>query len=168
MNYLVRTTGYYLRTTTVIKVPMNPEIIHDIKSELRSTYYENVPRRPTKISENVKIISRQLEVHVGLCEFVGEFPSVTSVTPLNTNTKNAEGIPYRMGTEKCAVENGPLPLHKICEVLLKSKTLLDEIIQLYEKKAPEPVVFSLADTNRTWKREVGHGMPIDNTVYEKY
>ena len=43
---------------------------------------------------------------------------------------------------------------------IEIKQLINEMVQLYEKTASETVVFSTADTNRIYNREIGHGMPM--------
>ena len=34
------------------------------------------------------------------------------------------------------------------------------MMNLYETKASEVVVFSLADSDRVWKKEIAHGLPL--------
>ena len=50
------------------------------------------------------------------------------------------------------VENS-MSIEDACKVLLNSKDVIQNVKKLYHKKASEVVVFTLSDTDRTWKRE---------------
>ena len=146
-------------TTTVLKIPYVASFVDNLLSEVKTLYYTNVPHRPTKSSDKRKGLLQQIDECIQSCEFLGEFPSVTCLEENNTDIENLPGEPYCMG-RRTSTNSINLPTDTVCKTLLKSKSVLESMKQIYHKKASEVVLFSLSDTDRTWQKEIGHGMPV--------
>ena len=84
-------------STTVLKVPYNKDIVNDMIKEVKSVYYNEVPRRPTRISENAKQISKTLITHQKSCELIGEFKSATAINTFHP--QQTGNSPYVFGSK---------------------------------------------------------------------
>ena len=145
-------------TTTVLQIPENKTIVKGLLAEAKEIYYSDVPRRPTKLSDRTKHLSSQIDEHIKTCEFLGEFPSVTCVqnerkTVSEIKGTHRLGIPTTLNCSQVSVECA-------CKTLLKSQSVIRAMMNLYDKKASEVVLFSIADSDRVWKKEIAHGLPI--------
>ena len=77
----------------------------------------------------------------------------------NTEIEKLSGKPYCMG-RRTSTNSINLPTDAVCKTLLMSKSVFESMKQIYHKKASEVVLFSLFDTDRTWQKAIGHGMPV--------
>ena len=101
---------------------------------------------------------KQLEKEVETCKFVGEFPSAATI--IETSHFSRSGSAHLYGTDTIKENEADITVDTLCKIVLKTQNLLRDLMKLHKKIASEAIVFSLADTDRTWKREIGHGMPI--------
>ena len=118
---------------------------------------------PTKTDKYIKQLEIEIDEHVQKCEFVGEFPSIiiNTTTCLESEVSTTmPDYPFVHATKKRSTTRRSTTSRVSCEAaikaLLKASTLMKESISFYKKKASEVVVFTLADSDRTWKKEIGH------------
>ena len=153
-------------SSTLFKVQENKYITDWLVWEVTNEYYSNPQRRPTKLLPEVKMMKTEISAHASQCEFLGEFPSALSICK-DANQQSNEyveyGSPYvnsistNEGSSTC---QSTITIEEVCQTLMKSEKVLKDIRRMYQKKASEVVVFTLSDSDRSWKREIGHGLPF--------
>ncbi|KAK3100790.1 hypothetical protein FSP39_025403 [Pinctada imbricata] len=77
-------------SSTLFRVPFDKEIADKILSEAVRDYYASTPKRQTKLSPEVKQLSKSVGDYVKQCEFLGEFPSAKTL--LMDNQRHLKSI----------------------------------------------------------------------------
>ena len=146
-------------STTVFEIPTSDEIVTDVLKEAQALVTSPMRRKPTKRSQKVLEISDKIGKHGQNCIFLGEFPSIN-----NTKSSEQRGVlencPYKVNTANATPPDILISKDETYETLVKCITLIKNFMDLYNKKASEVVVFTLADSDRCWNKEIGHGIPV--------
>ena len=146
-------------STTVFEIPSDPELVKDILTEVKTCYHTDVIRKPTRRSRKAIAISEKVDNHRKSCQLLGEFPSICRIIRGTENFDVRDGYPYKIH-EKTVDGESLVTTGDACKMLLQCITTMKNAIDLYNKKASEVVVFTLADSDREWSQEIGHSIPV--------
>ena len=140
-------------STTLFEVPPGKEIADSIYKITDSLYHIQIPKRPSRISEDSRNLKEQLRSHVGKCIFIGEFPSVKGLLGHDSHTGTNMNADDTENVNTCHYD-------ELLKAMLKGKTSVQECYELLRQHASQVVVYLLADLDRLWKPEQPHAVPV--------
>ena len=117
----------------------------------------NVPKRPSRVSEASKAIKSSLCELRSRCDFLGEFPSVQGL--VSGKFQNSVGSPYSVPPSKEHISSNYKYDDNVKRLLLRHE-LLTDVYELNRQIASQLVVVLLADLDRLWKLEEPHAVPV--------
>ena len=136
-------------STTVFIVPTKDDLCMEIKEHVEKVYYQRIPKRPHRLSQDSKNLKEKLHKVTDECEFVGEFPSVHGTY----NSDNVLSADSTLNVAACTYR-------ETLKALLKGKQALTDSYELQRQHASQVVVYLLSDLDRLWKPEEPHAVPI--------
>ncbi|XP_076088264.1 uncharacterized protein LOC143058683 [Mytilus galloprovincialis] len=143
-------------STTVIKAKFDEDLWNLMESEIKNLYGIPIPKKPTRISENVKNIKlRMKSYNENFTEFLCEVPSLKG-----TCTEIAQTIPESPYLFPIHIETISIPLNNMDILFTEIISSLREAFEICRKKASEVLVWLLSDTDRNWNEEIPHSLPI--------
>ena len=147
-------------STTVYHMKANDELVDIAVEKIKNIYYSKTPKMPTKITDDVKDLAKSLNSYRLTAEFIGEFPSLLRV-PRETispgrNSKSPYLLPLAMDTTDCIDQ---MTLNELLDIAIKATKCVEESYRLRKPIASEVLVY-LSDMDRSWDKEIGHGIPI--------
>lgn len=146
------------QSSTVFRMKCNVNLLKKVFDEVNRLYYAEIPKRPTRIEAETRKINDEVKAEVFKAELLCEIPSVVASSKPATrqNTKS----PYYQTVKTSSAIDTDLQITDVVQCLVKCKKTILEAYSFQKPVASEVMIYLLSDMDRTWKQEIGHGLPV--------
>lgn len=148
-------------STTVFKMKPNQHLVESVIEEVQNVYYGDYPSVPTKLSDKARLLKQLVVDEAEKAEFLGEFVSVTAHCSVRSQSlADEDSVYYHQQGNEVHHERQSVWFETVVQYLHKAIKQVSEAYEYQKPMASEVLVYLISDMDRTWNREIGHGLPI--------
>lgn len=149
---------YSPESTVIMHVTKDIELWDLMWEELNTVYDKGNERRPTRFSENTKIMKSKIPQFIqNNVKLVAEFPSTTAQMP-NHQNEDDKASPFFIPKERSNSEM--IQTDRVVCLLRKAREWLKNVYEISRDLATEVLVFMLSDLDRHYSMEIPSSFPI--------
>lgn len=146
------------QSATVFRMKSNVNLLKKVLDEVNNLYYTEIPKRPTRIEAESRTIKVEVKGEVSKAELLCEVPSVVAAS--KPATRQSTKSPYYQAVKTSSVTGTDLQITDVVQCIVKCKKTVLEAYNFQKPVASEVLIYLLSDMDRTWKLEIGHGLPV--------